>query len=93
MANSLARGPNRALFVELYRDLADDRRVTIVPPTQDLFAQGIELYAQRRDKEWSLTDCLSFIVMRQYGLTDAPTADRHFEQAVFTAVLQREKSK
>jgi predicted nucleic acid-binding protein len=59
VANSLARGPNRALFVELYRDLADDHRVTIVPPTQDLFAQGIDLYAQRPDKGWSLTDCLS----------------------------------
>ena len=56
--------PDRALFLELYRDLADDHRVTIVPPTQDLFEQGIELYAQRPDKEWSLTDCISFIVMR-----------------------------
>jgi uncharacterized protein len=81
VANALARGPNRALFLELYRDLADDGRVTIVPPTQDLFAQGIELYAQRPDKEWSLTDCISFIVMRQYGLTDALTADHHYEQA------------
>ena len=88
VANSLARGANRALFVELYRDLADDRRVTIVPPTQDLFAQGIDLYAQRPDKEWSLTDCLSFIVMHQYGLTNALTADRHYEQAGFTVLLQ-----
>ena len=88
VANSLARGPDRALFCELYQDMANDHRVTIVPPTQDLFAQGIELYAQRPDKEWSLTDCISFIVMQEYRLTEALTADRHFEQAGFTALLK-----
>lgn len=87
VANSLARGPNRALFVELYQELAEDRRVTIVPPAQDLFEQGIELYGQRPDKEWSLVDCISFVVMREYELTDALTADRHFEQAGFHALL------
>ncbi len=89
VANSLARGPDRALFLDLYHDLADDRRVTIVPPAQNLFEQGIELYAQRADKEWSLTDCISFIVMREYGLTDALTADHHYQQAGFTVLLQR----
>jgi predicted nucleic acid-binding protein len=87
VANSLARGPNRTLFLQLYRDLVDDRRVTIVPPAQDLFDQGIDLYAQRPDKEWSLVDCISFIVMREYALSDALTADRHFEQAGFTVLL------
>ena len=88
LANSLARGSNRALFLELYRDLSDDHRVTIVPADHDLFAQGVDLYAQRPDKEWSLTDCISFIVMRQYGLSDALTADRHYEQAGFKVLLK-----
>jgi len=91
VANSLARGPNRALFCELYQDLAKDHRVTIVPAAQELFEQGIELFAKRPDKEWSLTDCISFIVMQEYGLTDALTADRHFEQAGFKILLQQEK--
>jgi uncharacterized protein len=91
VANSLARGPNRTLFLDMYRDLAGDRRVTIAPPSQDLFEQGIELYSQRPDKEWSLTDCISFIVMRQHGLADALTADHHYEQAGFTVLLQQEK--
>ena len=78
-----------ALFVQLYRDLADDRRVTIVPPAQDLFDEGIELYAQCPDKDWSLIDCISFVVMREYNLTDALTADRHFEQAGFRVLLER----
>jgi uncharacterized protein len=91
VANSLTRGADRALFLELYRDLAEDHRVTIVPPDQDLFEQAIEFYAQRPDKEWSLTDCISFIVMREYGLTDALTVDHHFEQAGFKVLLQHER--
>ena len=88
VANSLARGPDRGLFIDLYHDLANDRRVTIVPAAQDLFEQGIDLYAKRPDKEWSLTDCISFVVMQKYGLTGALTADRHFEQAGFKTLLE-----
>ena len=89
VANSLTRGTDRALFLELYRSLADDRRVMIVPPTQELFDEGIHLFAARPDKEWSLTDCISFIIMRQYELTDALTGDHHFEQAGFRILLPR----
>ena len=39
--------------------------MTIVPPVLDLFEEGIEFYAKRPDKEWSLTDCISFIIMRK----------------------------
>lgn len=43
---------------------------------------------ERPDKDWSLTDCISFLVMKDFGLTDAFTADHHFEQAGFTAWLR-----
>lgn len=46
-----------------------------------------EFYRQRRDKEWSLTDCISFVVMQEEQLTEALTADRHFEQAGFKPLL------
>jgi hypothetical protein len=46
------------------------------------------LYRQRADKDWSLTDCISFVVMRQRGLTEALTGDHHFEQAGFVALLR-----
>ncbi len=87
VGNSLTRGTDRTLFVELYRDLANDRRVTIVPPNQELFEEGVELFAKRPDKEWSLTDCISFVIMREFRLPDALTADHHFEQAGFRVLL------
>ena len=40
------------------------------------------------DKEWTLTDCISFVVMQREGITDALTADHHFEQAGFVALLK-----
>ena len=47
----------------------------------------MDLYRHRKDKDWSLTDCISFAAMTDEGLTEALTADRHFEQAGFVALL------
>jgi uncharacterized protein len=49
-------------------------------------AQGLRSQA-RPDKDWFLTDCISFVVMQDEGLTDALTADGHYEQAGFKALL------
>lgn len=49
---------------------------------------GFDLYKARPDKDWSLTDCISFAVMSQHGLSEALTADHHFEQAGFRAVFK-----
>jgi predicted nucleic acid-binding protein len=67
--------------------LIDDPNATIVAATHERFEEGIALCSYRMDKDWSLTDCISFIVMQNQGLTDALTADRHFEQAGFRALL------
>lgn len=47
----------------------------------------MELYRSRDDKEWSLTDCISFVVMADEGIEDALPGDRHLEQAGFRALL------
>ena len=65
-----------------------DPRTTVFPASQDLFDAGVSLYSRRQDKDWSLTDCISFAVMQQQGLTDALTADHHFEQAGFTLLMK-----
>ena len=87
VADGLCRPPGRAVFASLLQDLESDTLFTVIPPSQLFFRQGVELYIARPDKNWSLTDCISFVTMRQHGLTDALTGDRHFEQAGFNTLL------
>ena len=74
-------------FVALYEALAKDERVEIVRLTPVLLERGVQLFRSRADKEWPLTDCLSFVVMQDQSLSEALTADHHFEQAGFKALL------
>jgi uncharacterized protein len=60
------------------------------PITEPVFAEAIALYRARRDKEWSLTDCISFVLMKQEDIAEALTADAHFRQAGFIAMLLEE---
>ena len=57
--------------------------------SEPLLTDGLELHRNRPDKEWSLTDCISFVVMQRHGVTEALTHDHHFEQAGFEALLRR----
>ncbi len=61
--------------------------VEVVPTTQALFAQALDLYRSRGDKDWGMTDCASFVVMDVRNLSDALTTDDHFRQAGFRALL------
>jgi uncharacterized protein len=87
-ANSLSSFAQRHLFVELLPKLRADRAVKIIPASSDLLQSAFELYSNRQDKEWSLTDCASYVVMDQLGLNEALTTDHHFEQAGFLALLR-----
>ncbi|MEX2140553.1 MAG: PIN domain-containing protein [Pirellulales bacterium] len=58
--------------------------------TQTLGNEALEWYSNRPDKEWGLTDCVSFVLMSQLGISEALTADRHFVQAGFRALLLEE---
>ena len=88
VADALCRSAHRRWALEAIRDLRSDSAVTCVPGSAQLFAQGLDLYGDRVDKDWSLTDCLSFVVMRQRGIDQALTADVHFVQAGFRALLR-----
>ena len=69
------------------RTLRTDPDIEVVPVTTDLFERTVDLYSARLDKEWGLTDCISFVVMQDYKLTHALTTDRDFAQAGFQSAL------
>jgi len=87
IGNALGKPRHRAAACALLGALERDDQVVIVPAGDQLYAEAFALYAERQDKEWGLTDCMSFVVMRARGLTEALTADVHFRQAGFRALL------
>ena len=88
LADHLCDSHNRHLLAEVLDALRNDRRVTIVNVDQALLDRAIDLYRRRPDKDWSLTDCTSFVLMADRGVAEALTADHHFEQAGFVALLK-----
>lgn len=88
LGNYLSKGPVRRLFVPFVRQLRTERLVLILPWDAALFERSLDFYGRRPDKNWSLTDCHSFLTMKARKLTDALTADHHFEQAGFTILLK-----
>ena len=86
-ANALSRRAWRAAVVGLMDHLQQRADVSILPLSEEWWRRGLELYRSRDDKAWSLTDCVSFLVMQDGGLKDALTADEHFRQAGFRPVL------
>lgn len=73
---------------EFFRGLRAVPWMEIVHIDAALDAAAWHLWETRPDKEWSLVDCASFVVMEQRGLIEAYTADHHFEQAGFVRLLK-----
>jgi uncharacterized protein len=78
----------RTKIVAFVESLKTSPHVAIVHVDSSLDERAWQLFADRHDKEWSLVDCASFIVMRQRNLLEALTTDRHFEQAGFSRLLK-----
>ena len=74
--------------VALIERLRVDPTVEVVPQTSADFEEALLLYSERADKAWSHTDCSSSNIMRRFGIDEALTYDRHFEQAGFAALLR-----
>jgi predicted nucleic acid-binding protein len=88
LADGLATSRGRIAFSKTREKMLAEPAYQIKPLDMELYQQGIDMYAARVDKQWSLTDCISFIVMQREGLTEATTGDHHFEQAGFVALLK-----
>ena len=78
----------RDLAIELTQNLRSNPNVRIVPQTSEQFEQGLRLYQQRKDKAWSHTDCVSFKIMEDMGISDALAYDKHFEQAGYKPLMR-----
>ena len=87
LGNACARAEDHADFLALVAGMRASPRVKIIPVSSALLNRGLELMRERSDKDWSLTDCISFVVMADEGIAEALTGDHHFEQAGFVALL------
>ncbi|MDQ2808077.1 MAG: PIN domain-containing protein [Chloroflexota bacterium] len=74
-----------AKAVKIGDDLLQSSAVQLVQVDENLLRKGWIYFKQHSDKRYSLTDCISFIVMQQLGIQTALTFDRHFSQAGFIA--------
>ncbi len=87
IGNALARLRYREAAIRLLEAIESDPQVEVVAISEELYRRGFDLYRSRPDKEWGLTDCLSFTVMQERQLAESLTADEHFRQAGFRALL------
>ncbi len=87
IADGFARLARRVRGLELLAKLTSEAGYSLLPITERMLQEGLNLYRARADKEWSLTDCISFVLMKEQGVTESLTADIHFRQAGFKALL------
>lgn len=83
IGNSLAKD-FRTEALEVIRVLTKSKRVEVVEIDLRTLEKGLAVYEKFADKTWGLVDCISFVVMREAGLTEVLTFDQDFEQAGFT---------
>lgn len=88
IANSLCKVRWRPCAVKLITSIQQTEYIEIIKINKDIYEEAWNLYSDRTDKEWSLTDCTSFVVMKKYGIRDAFTNDHHFEQSEFNILIK-----
>jgi len=90
VANSLSKIPWRSSAIQLINSIQLSENIRVVEINKEIYNEAWGLYSKRTDKEWGLTDCASFVVMKRYAITVAFTNDHHFEQMGFNILLKEE---
>ena len=90
LLNAMSKGGrrNRELASHMLTDIYDDRAIEVVPQTSLQFREAASRYADRLDQRWGVTDCASFLLMEERGITEALAYDRDFQQAGFSTLLR-----
>ncbi len=78
----------RAKMLEYIEAIKQAPYVKVVHIDERLDSAGWALLKSRADKDWSLVDAVSFVVMEERGIKEALTTDRHFEQVGFIRLLK-----
>jgi predicted nucleic acid-binding protein len=88
VVNALSKGLRREVAQMIAEQVRHSGDYRFLPASPALLEAGLRLHRSRSDKDWSLTDCISFHVMRELGIARALAHDEHFEQAGFEALLR-----
>ncbi|ERT04232.1 PIN domain protein [Lyngbya aestuarii BL J] len=80
----------RQRIVKLVEGIIINPNVRVIQQTHESFMDGLNLYKNRPDKGYSLTDCISMQTMRQLDIIEVLTNDKHFTQEGFIILLQEE---
>ena len=90
LLNAMSKGgqQNREIASRMVTDIYADNTIEVVPQTSHQFREAASRYADRTDQRWGVTDCASFLLMEQRGITEALAYDRDFRQAGFSALLR-----
>jgi predicted nucleic acid-binding protein len=88
--NALFNARHRHKVPSAMRLFSEQNGIFVEDVRPSLWDAGLALHASRPDKDWSLTDCISFHVMNERAISQALTYDHHFEQAGFEALLRKE---
>ena len=72
--------------------MRNDDEVEVLSVSRKVFSEALKFYSSRRDKDWGLTDCISFVVMQAHKLTDALTTDNHFDVGKFRGCVSCRKA-
>ncbi|MCY7346132.1 MAG: PIN domain-containing protein [Pyrinomonadaceae bacterium] len=87
IGNALSKLQFRQVGIGLLKSFEKSENIIVISMTNELYDKAFEIFRSRPDKEWGLVDCVSFVVMQERKITDALTADEHFTQAGFRALL------
>ena len=87
VADALAASKVRFRVRAALREVESDPETQIIEASAEWFERGLNFYHDRADKDWSLTDCISFLAMQETGLHEALTGDHHFAQAGFSPIF------
>jgi hypothetical protein len=91
VVNTFSRVAFRSLarqIISAFQESADSGAAQSVQVDTLLWQRAWQFFLDRPDKDWSLTDCISFLVMHDHQIRRAFTSDRHFEQAGYACLLR-----